>query len=77
MAEKQLHQERSHVGAYVTLACAHAQLRHQKEAKQYIDELIKHVPRYSLRALRKNPMFVDPELVDKLIESMELAGLPE
>ncbi len=77
VSEKQLHLERNLVGAYVTLACAHAQLRHQKEAKQYVDELIKHVPRYSLRALRKNPMFVDPDLVDKLVESMELAGLPE
>jgi len=77
VSEKQLHQERNLVGAYVTLACAHAQLGHQQEAKQYIGQLIKHVPRYSLRAVRKNPMFVDPELVSNLIESLELAGLPE
>jgi adenylate cyclase len=78
VAEKCLHRhERGLVGAYVVLACAHAQLGDQMQAKQYIDELIKHVPRYSLRAVRKNPMFVDPQLVDNLIESLELAGLPE
>jgi adenylate cyclase len=77
VSEKALHQEGRKVGPYVTLACAHAQLGHQKEAKKYIDELIKFVPRYSLRALRKNPMFVDPELVEKLVDSMQLAGLPE
>ena len=77
LSEKQLHQELNMVGAYVTLASAHAQLGHKQEAKQYIDALIEYIPRYSLRALRKNPMFIDPELIDKLVESMRLAGLPE
>lgn len=77
VSEKALHQEGRHIGPLVTLACAHAQLGQQKEAKHYIDELIKHVPRYSLRAVRKNPMFVDPALADIIIESLELAGLPE
>jgi adenylate cyclase len=78
VAEKCLHRhERGLVGAYVVLACAHAKLGDQMQAKQYIDELIKHVPRYSLSAVRKNPMFVDPQLAYNLIESLELAGLPE
>jgi len=42
-----------------------------------VEELLRQIPRYSLRALRKNPMFVDPKLVEKLIECMRLAGLPE
>lgn len=77
ISETGLLEERSLVGTYVTLACAHAQLGHSQEARYYIDELLKVVPRYSLRALRKNPMFVHPDLVQKLVDSMELAGLPE
>ena len=48
-----------------------------KEAKHYVDELLRQIPRYSLRALRKNPMFVDPKMADDLIECMRLAGLPD
>lgn len=76
-SEKQLRRELNLLGALVTLACAHAQLGHKLEAKQHIDEILEYVPRYSLRALRKNPMFVDSNFVNKLVESMELAGLPE
>ena len=64
-------------GTLVTLACAYAQQGRDKEAKHYVEELLRQIPRYSLRALRKNPMFVDPKLVEKLIECMRLAGLPE
>ena len=46
-------------------------------AAHYVSELLRYIPRYSLGALAKNPMFVHPELVEKLIESMRLAGLPE
>jgi TolB-like protein/class 3 adenylate cyclase/Tfp pilus assembly protein PilF len=77
VSEKALLQERSFIGSYVTLACTYAQLGREIDAKRYIDELLEYIPRYSLRALRKNPMFVDPELVNKLVKSMELAGLPE
>jgi hypothetical protein len=39
--------------------------------------LLRYIPRFNLGALRKNPMFVHPELIDKLVEGMRLAGLPE
>jgi hypothetical protein len=61
----------------VTLACANAQLGRLEEAQQAIDRLVTYIPGYSLRALRKNPMFSDPEFVEKLVGSMEIAGLPE
>ncbi len=41
------------------------------------DELLRLIPRYTLRALRKNPVFVHPDLIDKLVESIRRAGLPE
>jgi adenylate cyclase len=77
VSKKGLHQDPSLFGALVTLACTYAQLGREDEAKHYVDELLRHIPRYSLRALRKNPMFVDPKLIDMLVESMRLAGLPE
>ena len=77
VSRKGLHQDPSLYGALVTLACTYAQQGREVEAKHYVDELLRFIPRYTLRALRKNPMFVDPELIDKLVESMRLAGLPE
>ena len=77
VSKKGFYQDPSIFGALVTLACTYAQLGREEEAKHYVDELLHHIPRYSLRALRKNPMFVDPELIDQLVESMRLAGLPE
>jgi|TARA_B100000315_G_C14422259_1_gene516141 hypothetical protein len=47
------------------------------EAKYYIGELFRFTPRMSLRALRKNPMFIRPEHIEKLVEDIRLAGLPE
>ena len=41
-----------------------------------VENLLKDL-RYSLRALRKNPMFVDPKMAHDLIECMRLAGLPD
>ncbi len=70
-------QNPSAVGALLTLAGSHAYLGNTAEAKYYVDELLRLVPRFSLRGLEKNPMFVKPELIEKMIDSMRLAGLPE
>lgn len=77
VSKRALHQDPSIIGGYVTLACSYAQLGRETEARHYVAALVEYIPRYSLRALRKNPMFVHPELIDKLVESMRLAGLPE
>jgi adenylate cyclase len=77
VSKKGLHQDPALFGALVTLACSYARQGRAKEAKHYVDELLRQIPRYSLRALRKNPMFVDPSMVDDLIECMRLAGLPD
>jgi len=77
VSKRGVHQDPSLIGGLVTLACAYAQLGRDEEARHYVDELVRQIPRYSLRALRKNPMFVVPELIDKLVESMRMAGLPD
>jgi adenylate cyclase len=64
-------------GALVTLACANAQLGRQDEAERAVNRLVTYIPGFSLRAVRKNPMFSDPAFVKKLLDSLQLAGLPE
>jgi tetratricopeptide (TPR) repeat protein len=77
VSKKGLNEEPSLYGSLVTLACSYAQLGRKEEARQYVDELLRLIPRYTLRALRKHPMFVKRELIERLIDSMRLAGLPE
>ena len=77
VSEKGLNEEPSLYGALITLACSYAQLGRKEKARQYVDELLRLIPRYTLSALRKHPMFVKRELIERLIDSMRLAGLPE
>jgi adenylate cyclase len=77
VSHRALQYDPSLFGALVTLACANAQLGRQDEAKRAVDRLVAYIPGYSLRAVRKNPMFSDPTFVSKLVESLQLAGLPE
>jgi adenylate cyclase len=77
VSKKGLNKDPSLYGALVTLACSYAQLGRKEEARQFVDELLRLIPRFTLRALRKHPLFVKPDLIEKLVESMRLAGLPE
>jgi len=77
VSEKGLNEEPSLYGALITLACSYAQLGRMEKARQYVDELLRLIPRYTLSALRRHPMFVKRELIERLIDSMRLAGLPE
>jgi tetratricopeptide (TPR) repeat protein len=77
VSNKGLHQDPSLFGALITLAGSYAYLGREAEAHAYIDELLKLIPRFSLSALRKNPMFVQLEHIEKLVEGLRLAGLPE
>jgi adenylate cyclase len=77
VSNRAIYQDPSLFGALVTLACANARLGRKEEAKRAVDQLLHDIPRYSLRAVRKNPMFADPKFAQKLIDSLALAGLPE
>jgi adenylate cyclase len=77
VSHRALQYDPSLFGALVTLACANAQLGRQAEAQRAVDRLVGYIPGYTVRAVRKNPMFSDPAFATKLIESLELAGLPE
>lgn len=77
VSKKGLHQDPSLYGAIVTLAGSYAQLGRKEEARHHVDELLRLIPRFTLRAVRKNPVFLHPKHIEKLVESLRLAGLPE
>lgn len=77
VSHQALHHDPSVFGALVTLACANARLGRRKEAKKAVDRLVAEIPGFSLKAVRKNPMFTDPIFVNKLVDSLAQAGLPE
>ena len=47
------------------------------EAQEAIDRLTAYIPGFTLKAVRKNPMLSDPAFVEKLLDSLSLAGLQE
>lgn len=77
VSHRALQHDPSLFGAMVTLACANAQLGRKVEAKRAVDRLVAYIPNFSLQAVKKNPMFSEPSFVDRLVESLRLAGLPE
>lgn len=77
MSKKGLHEFQTNYGSMVILAVSHAYLGHEAEARSYVDDLLRLIPRFTLTALRKNPMFIRPEHIERLVEGMRLAGLPE
>jgi adenylate cyclase len=77
VSRRALQHDPSLFGAMVALACANAQLGRQDEARRAVDRLVAYIPGYSLRTVRKNPMYSDPAFAEKLVESLRLAGLPE
>jgi tetratricopeptide (TPR) repeat protein len=77
VSHRALQHDPSLFGALVTLACANAQLGRNKEAQRAVDRFVTFIPGYSLKAVRKNPMFTDPAFAEKLVESLRLAGLAE
>ncbi len=77
VSHRALQYDPSLFGALVSLACANAELGRQDEARQAVARLVEYIPGFSLRAVRKNPMFSDPAFAEKLVESLKRAGLPE
>ena len=47
------------------------------EAKAAVKSLLKLVPRFSVAAMRRNPMFERADDLERMIEGFRQAGLPE
>ena len=64
-------------GAYVINGASHGLLGNLDEAEQSISRLAELLPKFTLAAAKKYPMFWRPEDADCLVEGLRLAGLAE
>jgi tetratricopeptide (TPR) repeat protein len=62
---------------YMLLAIAFAELGREQEAHTAVENLLRIDPKYSLRAFSECQPFRDAEVLDRHIEGLRKAGLPE
>jgi len=62
---------------YMVLAIAFAELEREQEAHAAIENLLRIDPTYSLRTFSESQPFRDPAVLDRHIEGLRKAGLPE
>ena len=64
-------------GSHVLLAASAAHLGNMDEAREAVANLLKLVPRITVGAVAKNPMFERPADAARLVDGLRKAGLPE
>jgi adenylate cyclase len=62
---------------YMVLAIAFAELEREQEAHTAVENLLRIDPNYSLRTFSECQPFRDAEVLDRHIEGLREAGLPE
>ena len=62
---------------YMVLAIAYAELEHKQEAQTAVENLLRIDPKYSLRTFSEFQPFRDVEVLDRHVEGLRKAGLPE
>jgi adenylate cyclase len=63
--------------AHTLLASIHAQLGRLDEAQAQAAEVLKLNPRFSLTVYRQNDVLKDQAVVERLMNGLRKAGLPE
>ena len=64
-------------GNHAFMSATTGLLGNEDEAKAAAQSLLKLVPRFSIAATRRNPMFERTEDLERMIEGFRLAGIPE
>jgi adenylate cyclase len=62
---------------YMVLAIAFAELEREQEAHTAVENLLRIDPKYSVRTFSECQPFRDAEVLDRHIEGLRKAGLPE
>ena len=63
--------------AHLRLAATYAMLDRDEEAKNHLDELLKIRPKYSIKYYAKRTKFKNQADLDRWINALRKAGLPE
>ena len=64
-------------GSHVLLTASAAHLGRIDEGREAVADLLKLIPRFTVGAVAKNPMFERPADAARLVEGLRKAGLPE
>ena len=76
-AEKSISMDADYPFNYMVLAVAFAELGREEEAHAAVENLLRIDPSYSLRTFSECQPFRDAEVLDRHIEGLRKAGLPE
>ena len=76
-AEQALLLRPSFFGAYAGLAYTLPHLGRIEEAREAVRNLLRVMPRFTLRGITRNPLFVRENDVARMLEALRRAGLAE
>jgi predicted Zn-dependent protease len=66
-----------YIHTYTVLAQAYVELGHEQEARAAVGNILRIDSKYSLRTFVETQPCRDAEVLDRLVESLRKAGLPE
>ena len=66
-----------YIYTYCVLAIAFSELDRQTEARTAVENILRIEPKYSLRTFAESQPFRDADVMDRHVEGLRKAGLPE
>ena len=77
LSKKGLRDHPDEIGIYLTLAASYSALNRIEEAQNAVDEILRINPNFSLEYYSKTLPYKNQETLDKYVEALRKAGLPE
>jgi adenylate cyclase len=66
-----------HVASYLNLVIAYSQSNRLKEAQAVVPEILKRRPKFSLKNYSKTLFYKDPAEIERMLDALRKAGLPD
>jgi adenylate cyclase len=66
-----------HVPSYLNLVIAYSQSNRLKEAQAVVPEILKRRPKFSLKNYSKTLFYKDPAEIERMLDALRKAGLPD
>jgi len=77
IAQEAIRLDPDYIYTYIVLAVAYAELGREQTARAVAENILRIEPKYSLRTFAESQPFRDAEVLDRHIEGLRKAGLPE